>query len=180
MGVDTRIILPSNVRIRDVAMAFAIAAGNTIHWEKSSSNTKDSYGGDLKFLRVAYKIKTSDCSPEMAQILFEQHITRSRDTGCLAYWFWENDSNTRLIIVRSSAFWIAIAHRIVDFFGGAIDYSDCDDNEVDYYVEAKINNPTGGRAWDMFYKRMSEIEPITKEDMEHFEKFAAYSTNYAL
>ena len=37
----------------------------------------------------------------------------------------------------STAFWIAIGKGLVDFFGGKLDYNDCDEKDVDYRKPAR-------------------------------------------
>ena len=81
------------------------------------------------------------------------------------------------MLPRSTAFWLAVMHRVVDFFGGTIDYQDCDDIEVDYTVPAKSlqeNSPSDGEEWYVFQNRILEIKPITEKEWRSYDSRAAY------
>ena len=65
---------------------------------------------------------------------------------------------------------------MVNFFGGSIDYDDSDSTEVDYALSKprKNNSPGYGKEWDDFQKAMSEIKPLTTEDLDNARRYAAY------
>jgi hypothetical protein len=72
---------------------------------------------------------------------------------------------------------MAIMHRLVDFFGGILDYNDCDDIDNNYEVEAKSwedNRPSDGEAWYRLQNRILDLKPITEEEWRSYDKVAYY------
>jgi len=173
MGVDCKINLPDNVRVKDVAYLIGIASGLTPEWEPYERDP------NLKFLRVKGVEVKHTTIIEMAEISVRsvgKLLVDGEDIHHLYYHF-ESSYGGRSLGPRSTAYWIAVAHRLVDFFGGTIDYQDCDTVDVDYRRGKKSNRyncPEDGKPWHSFYKRLSEVKPITQAEMEHYDQFAAY------
>jgi hypothetical protein len=72
---------------------------------------------------------------------------------------------------------VVLMTKVVDFFGGELDYNDSDDSECDYSVPEKTvdeNSPQDGEAWYNFQNRVLNIKPLTKEEWEAADKHAAY------
>jgi hypothetical protein len=173
MGVDVKINLPDNVRIKDVAYLIGIASGIKPEWEVTSHDP------DHSWLRVPGVEVKQTSSVEMAEISIRStgHVLVDGEDIHYLFYHFESSRGGRSLGPRSTAYWIAIAHRLVDFFGGTIDYQDCDNVEVDYKRPRKAsryNCPEDGDDYWNFYKRLSEVKPITEEEMQHFDKFAAY------
>jgi hypothetical protein len=58
---------------------------------------------------------------------------------------------------------------LVDFFGGEVDFNDCDATDVDYKMRRKSNKkncPEDGRSWDAFQKRLFALQPLTESDFD--------------
>jgi hypothetical protein len=79
-------------------------------------------------------------------------------------YFFEDDSNMRLLTGGSNKFWIEVGKRLIDFFGGYIDYNDCDDIKKDFEKEKPRlkNNPNDGEEWNDFEKEKYNIKPLVK------------------
>lgn len=173
MGVDVKINLPDNVRIKDVAYLIGIVSGCPIQWEPCEHDSNHSW------LRVkGVEVKQTNIV-EMAEISVRStgHLLVDGEDMHYVFYHFENSHGGRSLGPRSTAYWIAVAHRLVDFFGGSIDYHSCDDVQVDYSKPKKLsryNCPEDGDDYWNFYKRLSEVKPITEEEMQHFDKFAAY------
>ena len=76
---------------------------------------------------------------------------------------------------RSTASNIAMCKRLADFFGGRVDYSDCDSTECDYYVDEQPDiNAYDGEAWERLQTRKLNIEPLTADEIAACQPFAAY------
>jgi len=170
MGVDCGINLPDNVRVKDVAQIIGIAAGLTPQWGGSHG---------AKWVEVPGADVTNTIIPEMVEIAIRSlgHLLIDGDAMHTVNYHFESDNNGRSLNPRSTAFWLAVAHRLVDFFGGTIDYQDCDDVEVDYFVPANVrsvNSPSDNEEWDLFQQRKFEVKPITKEELLHYDNLAAY------
>jgi hypothetical protein len=55
---------------------------------------------------------------------------------------------------------------LADFFGGVLDYADCDENEADYVVADRTddeNHPEHGEPWDRLQRRIAEVRPLTRK-----------------
>ncbi len=60
---------------------------------------------------------------------------------------------------------IRLLKALADFFGGKVDFDDCDDVEFDYVVEDKKdedNCPEDGEAWTNLQERFLTIKPLKK------------------
>lgn len=73
-----------------------------------------------------------------------------------------------MLYCSSTSFWQAVGKRLVDFFGGSVDFNDCDDIDVDYSKEpgsTDVNAPTSGEHWENFQKRILEVPRIHKDEL---------------
>lgn len=63
---------------------------------------------------------------------------------------------------------IALARRLVEFFGGEVDYNDCDSKLRDYAcgTPRDSNFVEDGKAWQEFQHAMYDIRPITQQEIE--------------
>jgi hypothetical protein len=166
MGVDCRIILPADVRVRDVAKVAGILAG----LKASKLNlTGGSYGVQVE----GAEAKTT-CVVEMAEITLVGKLVDG-ERGHVGYYHYEMKEG-RLLNPRSSAFWICVGRGLVDFFGGTVDYCDCDTVEVDYKARRKFkdNSPEDGQPWHDFQDAMLAVKPITKAQLNKAREWAAY------
>ncbi len=167
MGVDCRIMLPGNVRIRDVMTVIGVAVGfQPIKIELQGG----SYSIDVPKGSV---VAESTFTPDMVMIKFDgRHVN----------WFFEVDSfNGRLLYPKSTPFWCLVGHRLVDFFGGSVDYNDCDLSEKDYKrrnKSDKLNRPTDGDEWHSLQDRMAAVRPITLAELENFQGNTGYNEDY--
>ena len=164
MSCDARIMLPGNVRLRDVTRVIGVAVGfrPIIRPLTATGIYVDVHGVTAE--------PTTAGSPDFLYIKFDDRHT---------YWSFEPDTNPggRLLMPRSTKFWCLVGHRLVDFFGGELDYNDCDDVEVDYKRRAKSNRfncPTDGDDWNNFQRRIASVVPINVAEMETFAGNVGY------
>lgn len=77
---------------------------------------------------------------------------------------------------RSTPFWLALGKRLVDFFGGRVDFCDADDREADYVRDKPRthNDPKDGTPWERFQQELFTFAPLTREEIEACQEFAAY------
>lgn len=169
MGVDCHIYLPEYVRIYDVAKAVGIAAGNKPEFEYLPS------GGWL--LKMPHAKAEATSVPELAFINYrigiENHPHYNED-GMLYYHF-ESSIGGRLLSARTSGRTVAIGHRLVDLFGGMIQYNDCDDlNKPDWVnFENPIYKQISDDEWEKLQRKLAEIMPVTyNETLTYAEKTA--------
>lgn len=152
MGCSTYIYLPGNVRVRDVASVMGAIMGCPKRFENFSSGSD----GYTKVDNV--EVESTGC-PELAYIKIKNRV---------AYYHFETfEDNKRLVSTNSTSFWNVVGRRLVDFFGGYVDYNDCDETEVDYVVASKpisVNAPSDGDEWYVLQDRILNITPIHKDD----------------
>jgi hypothetical protein len=174
MGVDTRLTLPGNVRVDDVADVMGVLAGL-----KPEQYEIDRSGG--VFVRVpGVSVQTTSIATmvEIDLKVSGGHTLVDGQPHHTVPYFFENVGGRRLLLPRATPFWIAVCRGLADFFGGSVDYSDCDSRAVDYRVNFKRdaeNHPTNGEPWDEFYRRILNLTPLTKGDLRAVAQFASYS-----
>jgi len=176
MGVDTKIMLPGDVRIQDVAEVIGILAG--------LPKTKFVLQGDdgSWAVRVSgVKVEGIPNLASCAQIyLNAQNGTPFVDgemTHMVMFHYEPGEgSGERLLMPRSTAFWIAMGEKLIEFFGGEQDYNDCDSKDVDISCKKprKRNNPSDGKPWQDFEKAMWSLKPLTEEEVIQAAKQASY------
>lgn len=141
MGTDCNIYLPSNVRLRDVAMVIGIALGCEV--------TRDPY------LHVP-NVKIVPSIPEMSTI----EVARTGSTNRAPSFHYEpgrKHIGRRLVKFSADPESIDVARALVDFFGGYADFNDCDDTERDYEQPDRSdaeNCPEDGVEWDALMDRI--------------------------
>lgn len=175
MGVDMRVYLPANVRVRNVAGVMGAYAGCPV--------SKDFFrcgGGGWSAHADGVEVKSASL-PEMVSIFIRTPMVDGETVHHCNYHFESEGGRIgRLMLPRSTAFWIALMTRVVDFFGGTIDYQDCDESECDYAVPEKTwqeNSPSDGDEWYSFQNRVLAIVPITEDEWNAADKFAAYKVD---
>lgn len=164
MGVDCRISLPSDTRVDDVATVIGILAGNKKYWEQS---------GKAKWV-MAENVKAQPSTmAECAEIVITSPVLNSH---VLFFYEWDGPLGYRGMSPSSTPVWCAIAHRLVYFFGGQVDYNDCDTVNVNF-KHKKPRADNGHRsdpAWDKFQAELWQLTPLTKADIAEFDKYASY------
>lgn len=162
MGANCKIILPANVRMRDVLAVIGIAVGY-----EAKVSTLSSGGLSIDMPHDGPRFELADSrSNDFGYIKFD---------GRQGYWSYEPDYDDaigkRFFGPTSTAFWCLVGKRLVDFFGGSIDYNDCEGDGPDYKVRERTNKqnyPKDNPEWDVFYHRLLAVEPITQEEMAEF------------
>lgn len=169
MGIDTKISLPPNVRVQDVASVMGALLGLPVHLEVCD-------GGLARQVRYALvrgaSVKGYEAIPQMCRI----EIRRGPDLVATPHFHFEMPGGRRLVTMRMSAKNIALAKAVVDFFGGSVDFCDCDDEKVDYVVADKgddLNHPEDGEEWEILQRRLVEVKPLSKKDVQACESLAS-------
>lgn len=171
MGVDTRVCLPAAAKFRDVADVIGILLGQPFSEEKLPNS-------DGVFVKVeGVETKSSDAVIECAEITIP-----SKDRWFFYHFEFSgpsyNDHDTQVgrgLLLRSRAENIALGVALVKFFGGSVDFADCDDSECDFaWPEQPDIRANNGEAWNNYHRRMLALKPITKAEIKQYESRAAY------
>jgi len=167
MGVDCRINLPGNVRVGDVANVIGKVRGAESKLVLSSCG---SYYVDVPDV----KVEGIDDMPGCAALT----IAGPRPGPSRTLFFFESEGVSRSILLSSTPANIAIAKRLVEFFGGEVDFQDCDTIDCDFARPAKTNcenQPKDGMPWHDLQQRIHAVEPITDDEIEAAVEYAAYT-----
>lgn len=172
MGVDCVIQLPSMVYLNDVADAIGILAGCKAYKENFSS--ADGWSTRVESVEK----KGPEYLPGCAAITFK----RNEKERYVLYHFEPSNMLTdedpgRLLMPPSTAFWIAIGHRLVEIFGGKIFYNDCECDEIPNFENPERQKWVRGSNGDAWYERQEKllaIKPLTEEEIESYTDYAAY------
>lgn len=173
MGVNTLIYIPNDVWLIDLSEVIGILLG--IKPEKSQL-TKDAWSVKVKGVSVSGSANVAEC----AWIKIKQSkklITGNEAISLFYHYECSNDPNYRLIMPRSRPAWIALGLRLIQFFGGLIDFDDSDDIEIDrgYFKPRGRNNPEDGKEWQDYQEAIFNIKPLTKKEIEDAKQYAAYT-----
>jgi hypothetical protein len=172
MGVNCRAYLPPNVAVDKVADVIGAAAGCPVERYALDSN-RERRGRMCTRVRDVKVITTS--VPTMVSIVVER-ATVDGEKSHFTYYHFEGEGGLRTMMPPSTAFWIAVMTRVVDFFGGRLTYQDCEGG-VDYEVSFKSDSENWAEDGDEFYSlqdRIAAVRPITEEEWRSFDEHAAY------
>lgn len=154
MGISTNIYLPGNVRFKDVMTVIGVTVG--------LDKKKRDIGGGSYYVDVdGIQARTYNSQPDMVNIEFGNRF---------CHWFFEHysDLGDRVLLCGDSDFWRIVGNRLVDFFGGYVDYDDCDEIDFDYEVPMKSNSenrPTSGEPWKNLQERIWNAPRIHRSEL---------------
>jgi len=167
MGVDCRITLPGDTRVRDVASVIGILAGHPKHWYV----TQDKKASWIEVDRVEIANRpTMDSYCEIHLLDDDGKIYHHT----LFFFEWEyplfGRYETKGLSPNANPFWQNIGMGLIKFFGGSLDLNDCDDVRVDRWRKKprKRNNPSTNAEWDAFQKQLDLLEPIPNIEVKLF------------
>ena len=178
MGVHARIWLPDDVRVKDVASVIGILAGCPKEWNHAKLDA------ECKWVHVnGVKIESfGENLPSCCRII----VTIPEGWGLLvdkervhhAMYHFEGDvaSGGRLMRPPSTPFWIAVGTGLCRFFGGWIDYADCDATDVNrrFRKPRPTNRPNAMRPWRKFQEELATLRPVTEAEFTEARKNAHY------
>lgn len=184
MGVDCYIQLPGNVRVRDVGDVIGILSGVPAVKRSLGSLAEDG----------AYSAHVEGVNVEPAQVVGLATITvtaplskaaqeaRGVDEQPYCLYHFEPSECERLIMPRSTGYWLAIGYGLIQFFGGTLICQDCDEKLKQYHFATRFddeNCPEDGREWQRFQDRKLALKPLKAKDFLRMEKYAAYKLQEA-
>ena len=180
MGVDANLYLPGNVRVR--TLTDVVARLLDAPTEKKDLDSKSHPGAWYAHTPEDVVIFESLSVPSMIDVTIkyiDPKITGQKAFGFGYHFeFGGNDNGAcRGLILRSHACNIVLLKRLADFFGGFVDFQDCDSVDIDYSVKFKkdkLNCPQDGDEWQDLQERIMAVQPITQDELDDAERHAAY------
>ena len=163
MGCSTKIYLPPNVRIQDVATVIGILSGD--EKKKKYFNEKSLQN---EFYVTVNNVKFSNCPshPECAWINIKcQGSVLEITYQASGFWMFENDifPGWKYLSFGSREYSIKIVKALMEFFGGMADYNDCEGNQMDIEVEPKpdsFNYHKENKDYEAFQEALWNLKPI--------------------
>ena len=177
MGVDSTVSFPYGVEVSDVADVVAILLGKPKTWtvyhgsnDCQEGLTKPAKTGWTEVAGV--KIEKTH-SPIMVEFNIGEIPSPYGDGWMLLYYF--EGKKGPIMSGGSRAERIALHRALAKFFGGRVDYQDCDSKPTDY----RCSPPAWlGSESDRKYhsKQLAKwrLQPITAEEIQKCRKWAAY------
>lgn len=168
MGIDTKISLPPNVRVSDVASVIGVLRGLPVVLEPIGSDGSSYAKVD------GVRVLGHENIAQMARI----ELSRDGEPFDSYFFHFESRGGRRLIGGRARAETIALCRALADFFGGVVDYADCDEEGANYVVPDKSdaeNHPDDGEEWASLQRRIAGLSSITKTEIRGCKDFAAYT-----
>jgi len=181
MGVDTNIYLPIDVDIEDIGRVMSILMGNKPKLGKGYDNSFSCCVGGFKFEHTN--------TPHMTMILFTPEggkFIDGQDTHYCHFFYCNREEQTgeitNCLYPRSNPFWCALGKRLVQFFGGKVQFNDCGSAKGKNVYRSKRHcpvdrrglTPHDGKKWNEYQKAMSELKPLTKENLDEVRKLTGY------
>lgn len=172
MGVNTSITLPAQVQLRDVALVLAALDGVPMvrhHFTFGNGG----WGADLEGgigKHIIYS--TNDHLPECVGIRW---ISAEGKARYVLYHFEFGRAGHHGLLPGATPWWIVAGKRLVDVFGGIVDFDDCDNKDQDYVQPiADDISASNGEAWYRWQERLLAVKPITQEELDEARQYAAY------
>lgn len=170
MGVDAKLTLPPGTAVSDVADVLGLAFGHSWHMEPLRMG-----GSSGSYLKVDGVTVEPTTQPTCASIVLN-HPNGRRKHVLFQFEWWADGGEPGCVgfMERSTGEWLAAMSRVGEFFGGEVDWQDCDDKYVDESWPRRDRRPSDGQPWQDHQHAMSEVRPVEPELVESYEQHAAY------
>ncbi len=178
MGVDCKILLPAAARLRDVADVMGALAGFPMH-KKHFNPPSSGWSAGREYGDKGVEIKPCGGTLESCAMI---HLNNTADCQIIdgqaghyvMYHFEGSRKGERLLNPPSTDFWIAIGKGLVDFFGGRVDFNDCDDIDVDYEQPERDDiHAEDDDEWYALQNRKLAVKALTKANLKACREVAA-------
>ncbi len=168
---ESRIFLPSDVRVQDMADAIGLLLGLKAHYKKSTDTGKPEAHVDGVHMTPSVPdppfaiLEFRSVKPEMVDGLGSHHV----------FFKVVNPSRELVLEPMSTPTWVAVGQRLVDFFGGWMFYRTDRRRVHPNYRKPKprpSNSPKDEQATLDFMAALYSLAPITSEDIMRAGAFA--------
>lgn len=178
MGVDCSVILPHEAGLDDIASVMGLllgakgelkplSQGGGLHLKVEGVEIKPSSMAECPSIHIADALMSDGSRGERRIMFHYEYNTRSRRDVYT--------TSGRGILPSCTALNIALCVELARFFGGEVDYNNCDAKQANFKApKAKDLLACNGKKWDDFQRRMAAVKPLTKTQIDKYQKYAAY------
>lgn len=173
MGVNTRIWLSPTTDFNDLITALLSLAGSPAKSEKHSYGT-------VPVRTAPHHVRHHDFSPTMVTVTIPCPARIDEVSSVDVHVHLNVTSPSKLaghvyLAPGANSFWLAVGKRLVEIFGGHIDYVDYDEPDYDYSVRQKtFMGSDDGPSWQRRQNALIAIKPVTAEEQLAMNAVAAY------
>lgn len=172
MGTDCALTLPSHAQVRDVAKVMGILLGRPSHRHEYRNGSQSGWWAEVDGVMVKPSGVTglADISIEGETICCPD----GQNGRFFLYHFEWGNKGKRGTMPRCTPVNIAMCVGLADFFGGKVDFNDCDSIEVDYHVRVREalwphkNTPSDDPGWHQFQQAILDVQPLAQEDIDQY------------
>ena len=174
MTVDSSVMLPSDVPVRDIAMVLGIAMGARVDAGMRGRSGRGYFGVDVHPTKDVperlYKVRPGPSSvPDMLDIGPYTLMFNHRYGGKIY----------TLVHAGSNAMAISLFRKLAQTFGGIVELSDSSGKSETYKRPAATMDKDGltpgdDPGWTLYQKHMAAVEPVTYAELMDADKVAAY------
>lgn len=185
MGCNVNIYLPPDVHGRDAVKVIGILAG-------LKPVRKNFDRGDGTYVEVPESNEMASSVEGMSELTIrapkgstlvdgdEQHNTSFH------YSSRRNGKVFNLAMPTATPFWCAIGKSLVVWFGGVVQYNDCDVEKAPNVFRSRRFCPTDkygllsedGKSWELYRDELMKIRPLTSLELKRGRKVAAYARDF--
>lgn len=179
MGVDAHCYIPLGTEPDDIFTALALIMGADARFETI-------HGGDdgsFEVVRSSWTYRLANMPGEMHGFLRpddEEAEPMVCDTIFFSTPSYHVDGYYWYMSARSYAEPIAVFKKLVDFFGGHVDFNDCDDVGIDHASDGVVKRrktgetPNDGKAYERYQKQFGDLQPPTYRELAEADSQANY------
>lgn len=168
--IDCNILLPNDVRVRDVAKAIGILMGGQAIREPFH------HGRGWSALVPGVQVKPSPM-PECVEIYINFKAQDDLEHWLLFHYEVSGSQGKRLLSPPSTPLWCAVGDALVNFFGGHVDYNDADDETTGpqkTVARVQRNDPSDDPEWGVLQERLMNLGALTAKDIRAHKAVAAW------
>ena len=169
MGVDCKISLPQEARVSNVAEVIGILLGKKVTLNTPANSSQKYTSADVEGVKVTSAVGVVSCAnidienTDQGSRHFLYHFEWTRGTSEDGE---HNMGHGRGLMPKSTARNIAMGIGLVKFFGGQVDFNDCDDIDCNFKRPKQRDITACNRkAWENFQKRIARLKPLTYDEI---------------